>query len=200
MDNHALQIAEMLMPWLPPDGVMLDVGGNFGKVSMFVKRKRPNVTIHLFEPVSEFAAKAVRRLAEFEDVYINIVGLSDVAGGGTIYQEPHNPGWATLDANYATPEKIQHEVELMRLDDYPLERIDVIKLDIEYWEGKVLKGGRRTIDKHRPVILTELSRGSEDLWYERVGEMERLFDIGYHRIDYRVTGRKNLLLIPEARP
>ena len=90
-ENHASQIAELLMPYLPPDGVLLDVGGNFGKVSMFVKRKRPNVTIHLFEPVAVFAEKAVRRLAEFSDVYINVVGLSDAAGTGTIYEEPHNP-------------------------------------------------------------------------------------------------------------
>ena len=198
-NNHAAQIAAMLVEHLPPDGVLLDVGGNVGKVSACVKRSRPDVTIHLFEPVVPFAERAAKRLADFSGIYINAVGLSDAPGEAAIYTDPKNIGWSTLDVHFATGEKVRHSVTLMRLDDYPLSRIDVIKLDAEYWEGKVLKGGRRTIDRHHPVILTELSRGSEDLWYERVGEMERLFDIGYRRINYRVTGRKDVLLIPETR-
>jgi len=201
-ENHIEQIASMLLEHLPPDGVLLDVGGNFGKVSAEIKRHQPGVEIHLFEPVREFVVQAATRLAEYSDVFINAVGLSDAPGEMTVYTKPHNPGWSTLDVNYATPEKIRHEVMLMRLDDYsPLPRVDAIKIDVEYWEGKVLKGGRRTIDKHRPVILTELSRGSEDLWWERVGEMERLKEIGYRCDDYlkRSMKQTNILLIPEEK-
>ena len=197
--NHAQGITDMLLPYLPDGGVLLDVGGNVGKVTACVKRARPDVTVHLFEPVPLFFAKAHERLFGIDGIKMCNIGLSDVPGKATIWTvDPRNIGWSTLDKSYATDEMVKHEVTLMRLDDYPVERIDAIKLDVEYWEGKVLKGGRRTIDKHRPVILTELSRGSEDLWWERVGEMERLFEIGYQRIDYLVSKkeRKDVLLVP----
>lgn len=190
------QIVGRIVDGLPPGGTLLDVGGNVGKVTEAVVRARPGATVHLFEPVPRFAERARKRLAEFAGVTVNVVGLSDAAGEADIYTEPGNPGWSTLDPACATPEKTVTHVALMRLDDYPLERLDVIKLDVEHWEGKVLKGGRRTIDRFVPAIVSELSRGSEDIWYERVGEMERLFDIGYKRIDYRVKGRTNVIFEP----
>ena len=199
-ESELAQVTRWTLEFLPADGVFLDVGGNIGLVSEKVKLACPGVTVHLFEPIPRLAALARKRLAGLPGVTVNELGLSDVAGDADIITvEPDNPGWSTLDQTYAAPGRVVTRVKLARLDDYPLDRLDAIKLDVEFWEGKVLKGGRKTIDRFLPAIVSELSRGSEDLWYERVGEMERLFDLGYKRVDYRVKGRCNVVFEPPAK-
>ncbi|HUX15203.1 MAG TPA: FkbM family methyltransferase [Phycisphaerae bacterium] len=189
------EVVRWILEHLPPDGTLLDVGGNVGKISEAVLSERPLAAVLLFEPLPKLAEKARARLRPWPNVRIYPVGLSDRAGTAPIYTDPDNPGWSTLDSAFAAGKTVTR-VELARLDDYGFDDLDVVKLDCEFWEGKVLKGGRRTIDRCLPVIVSELSRGSEDLWYERVGEMERLFDLGYQRIDYRVTNRINVLFEP----
>lgn len=197
--THEQEVATTLIKHLPDDGTLLDIGGNVGRVSEAVKQARPDVAIHLFEPVKKFVGGASARLARFENVTINAFGLSDCDCNLTAYGHEGNPGWTTLDPAYGVEGAPFYKVSVMRLDDYPLSACDVIKIDVEYWQGKVLKGARSTINRFMPVIFCEVSRGSEDLWYESVGEFERLFDIGYERLDYRMSGRHDRLFMPVAR-
>ncbi|GJE55822.1 FkbM family methyltransferase [Methylobacterium thuringiense] len=54
-------------------------------------------------------------------------------------------------------------VEAMRLDDWldvhPVRRLDLIKLDVEGSERRVLRGARRTLDWFRPILITEYNPG-----------------------------------------
>jgi FkbM family methyltransferase len=75
-------------------------------------------------------------------------------------------GQNTLGAfAYASVESGATEtVALRRLDDIvaeaPPERIDVIKMDVEGAELRVLHGAVATIQKYRPIILFEVSESS----------------------------------------
>ena len=53
------------------------------------------------------------------------------------------------------PEK---SIPMMALDDMNLPYVDLIQLDIEGYEGWALKGGQKTIEKHKPVIIVENAR------------------------------------------
>src|SRR5262249_26351938 len=52
------------------------------------------------------------------------------------------------------------EVKLVRLDDYlqanPLPRIDLMKIDVEGAEVRVLRGARKTLERFRPLIVFEV--------------------------------------------
>lgn len=46
-------------------------------------------------------------------------------------------------------------VPVFRLDDFELETVDYIKIDVEGFETKVLEGGIKTVERDRPVIVIE---------------------------------------------
>jgi len=52
------------------------------------------------------------------------------------------------------------DVALTTIDDFAtkagLNRLDLIKMDVEGWELRILKGGAETIQRFRPVMMIEL--------------------------------------------
>jgi FkbM family methyltransferase len=57
------------------------------------------------------------------------------------------------------------DVEIITLDYYCRsikQRINFIKIDVEGYEYNVFKGGRETLKKHKPIILSELSKEKEE--------------------------------------
>ena len=48
------------------------------------------------------------------------------------------------------------DVEMVILDSLHLENVSLIKMDIEYYEDKDLKGARKTILRNKPVIIFEV--------------------------------------------
>jgi hypothetical protein len=56
------------------------------------------------------------------------------------------------------------EVQVMPLSDYleqkPLPKIDLVKIDVEGFEYRVLKGAASVIQKYKPLLYIELSDGN----------------------------------------
>ena len=48
------------------------------------------------------------------------------------------------------------EVETRTLDSYEFEKIDFMKIDVEWFELRVLQGAEQTIRKHKPVMYVEM--------------------------------------------
>ena len=44
---------------------------------------------------------------------------------------------------------------MKRLDDYALDDVDLIKIDVEGYEFFVIQGGEATITRNRPVMIVE---------------------------------------------
>ena len=48
------------------------------------------------------------------------------------------------------------EIEIKTLDSYEFEKLDFIKMDVEWFERRVLQGAEQTIKKHRPTMYIEM--------------------------------------------
>lgn len=55
------------------------------------------------------------------------------------------------------------DIQMYRIDDLNLNDCDLIHLDIEGYETKAIEGALNTIEKFRPVIITERDGGSDAL-------------------------------------
>lgn len=74
----------------------------------------------------------------------NLPGIVNLSDG---YNE--NMGCYTINGDAKTP------IPVMRIDDLGVQACDLIQLDVEGYEGEVLEGALKTIEKYKPVIALE---------------------------------------------
>ncbi|MDX6691969.1 MAG: hypothetical protein QOG15_3426 [Solirubrobacteraceae bacterium] len=158
-------VQEAMRRTVPAGGVVYDIGANVGFFTVLAARMvGEGGRVLAFEPIEATAAlareAAVRSgLADRVEVRTAAVGansgtarMCSVAAGGiwshlTTVRDPHP----------MTVEEV--EVTLVSLDDVIADGApppDVIKLDVEGAEGDVLRGAKRLLAEHRPVIVCEM--------------------------------------------
>jgi FkbM family methyltransferase len=135
-------------------GTYVDVGAHLGTHSIWFAALCPATHVHAFEPVGRFADVVRRNVAlnGMQDrVTVHQVGLSDAAGDATNRLSPeHQMGF--VDVAEARDETFP----IMRLDDVLRRRqIALMKLDVEGMEAAVLRGAKRMLSRHRPVVYAE---------------------------------------------
>jgi FkbM family methyltransferase len=182
---------------LPADAVVCDVGANFGYYSItlaaFLNR---NGRMFAFEPHPATRIRLERNieLNQLGDVItVMPYALSEAPGSVRMTNRKDNTGAAHICESGET------EVEMNTLDNFcvqqRLSRLDFVKIDVEGFEARVLKGGNNCLRSFRPVLLVELM----PLQLERAGttaaEVASLLrDCGYV---LHVSVRKRLARLTE---
>ncbi len=158
--RRALRRGERELSMLPflvdPQRMALDVGANKGDYSYFLARLCPRVIA--FECNPKIVGMLRRTVAR--NVQVEAVGLSDAAGQAVMRiprgARGHSNQRGTLAAKKIVAAVTEVPVETRRLDDYGLDDVGFIKIDVEGLELKVLEGARETLARCRPVLLLEL--------------------------------------------
>jgi FkbM family methyltransferase len=155
-----------------PQNTVLDVGANIGNHSLYLAKFTTATTIHAFEPMPrsfEHLSANMKR-NDCENVTLHNFALSDSSGVAKMnFPDPTNQGMAKI-----SEEGI--EVQVIRLDDLNIEKVSLIKIDVEGHELSVLRGGLETIRKNRPHLYIEIQ--DENL----LSEVEDfLFELSYFR-------------------
>jgi FkbM family methyltransferase len=145
-------------------GIILDIGANIGITAAPLSRHAPHAEIHAYEPISENFS-TLTKVAGF--LKLKNVKLFNLALGNEegilkmIMPLQGNSRMQGLSKAYeeGSAEKgTLYEVPLKRLDDlYPKEtEINAIKLDVENFELEVLRGGKKMLERNKPMIYCEL--------------------------------------------
>lgn len=146
-----------LLPFLAdPRRSALDVGANKGDYSYFLARLCPRVIAFECNPK---ILRMLRRTAA-RNVEVEAVALSDQTGSA-VMRVPRGARGHSNQRGTLAPKKIvvpvtEVPVETRRLDDYGLDDVGFIKIDVEGLELRVLEGARETLARCRPVLLLEL--------------------------------------------
>jgi FkbM family methyltransferase len=94
-------------------------------------------------------------------IRVEAIALSNTAGMAELRILTQDPGRSTIDdANVLKdPDgslRISMTVPTMRLDDYDLQDVSLIKVDVEGHELAVLQGAERTLRRSMPNLLVEI--------------------------------------------
>lgn len=192
-----------LQKFLRPGDVFFDVGANVGvHTAHIAKLLNGQGSIHAFEPARTTFDCLVRNslLPYGNNVYLNPIGLS--VENGTLELYKAQDGYAALNsfgAPVGSGAASGYESELSwttTLDDYVRNRdlkvITVLKIDVEGWEERVLRGAITTLLMHKPVVLIELtSDAAHNANSSLVTVMKLLQALGYDLYRY-VTANNTL--------
>lgn len=145
-----------LLPYLfNRNDCVVDVGANYGVYSWHAWSRAKKVIA--FEPQPELVAFLQRALGP--KVRVEHAALSESAGD-VVLRVPIDrmqDGRATLEEDNDLGLLPAHEIQVScrRLDDYDLDRIGFIKIDVEGHELAVINGGWGVISRDLPHLLVE---------------------------------------------
>jgi len=181
----------VLQKLLSHGDTFLDVGANIGCFSLYGARiVGSEGRVFAFEPSSREYQRLVENvlLNDLTNISTISAAVSDSEGKSilNIAGEPHS-GHNTLGQNYVYSgvESIAtEEVDTITLDEFvrtkSIERIDVIKMDIEGWEYKALLGAREILKKHRPALIIEMLGIAQSTNNNSIFRLESLLsNVGY---------------------
>lgn len=166
-----------------PGDTFVDVGANIGMITMLAARLvGPDGRVIAFEPNADVYRRLCAHVQknQLENVSPNPVGLSDAPATLTLKVWAKNKGWGTFGTLSSEEQSLltaEYQSQVCRGD----ERLNIstgtplmIKIDVEGFECRVLRGLVGTLRTHRPTVITELISGT----LRRAGSSpEELFEI-----------------------
>lgn len=195
------EVRELFRAILPPGGTAVDVGANVGwHTLLMAKLVGREGAVVAFEPHPGLQRQLAFSMAmnRLDNVRVQGCALSDRAGRGGFYcpdADGLGAGTGHLLGSAPGAEAIDVPVDL--LDNvWPtlgLQRLDLIKIDIEGWELPALRGARATIARFRPHVCFEFDGD----YIGRCGAAESDYQSFFAELGYRVfnverTGMREL--------
>ena len=144
------------------DAAFVDVGANTGVYTLFMAPRVKSVhAVEPFPPVLK-ALHANLALNAFSNVTVHEVGLGDKAGLIPFFEpadENRGGGSFREDGHDGVGQKRSADLPVVTGDAILASAgpIGSMKVDIEGFEEPALKGLRQTLEKHRPMVVAEVS-------------------------------------------
>ena len=182
--------------------VIFDVGSNIGTYTTWLAKLLPQGTIYCFEPQRLVFQILCGNLAinnlDNCHTYNLALGAEDTS---IVVEEPDYGQQEDFGIFSLVEDKVVHKsgrslvVQIKTIDnfmrEYKVDKLDLVKIDVEGMDIQVLKGARSSLAAHRPVIFIEHSDN-------RRSTLSDIVDwLGIDNYSYKVVGN-NLLAKPKG--
>ena len=164
---HELDTQRLFTKLVKPGFVIYDIGAYIGFFSLLAGRlSGPNGRVYAFEPLPD----NIERIK----LHISLNGMEDVVfcipkavfdkTNNVPYYDFGRNDWGRIDEAISSTEKYplvpRAIVETISLDEFVFRKgnpaPNLIKIDVEGREGKVLAGARQLLKKFKPIIICEV--------------------------------------------
>jgi FkbM family methyltransferase len=160
------QYTQFLLGLLQPGDVFVDVGGNIGYYTLMAASivRRPG-KVYCFEPSLASFQRIQKNVSinGFDNITLSRLALSNSKGEASLYLSSNdNSGTSGLSkaSNYSG---IDERIDTTTMDEfiktYAIDRVDVVKIDIEGHELEALEGMSDLIDRFKPLFMIEICKG-----------------------------------------
>ncbi len=187
---HSINELLLLEKVLKPDMVFVDIGANQGEFTLFAGRRMTTGRVIAFEPMPQMFAQLQEniRLNSLTNVFAHNVALSNQKGSMTIHAavDAVNEGLGTLypgSGDFKVAGTVQVEVFDEVFQQQGLNRLDIIKMDVEGSELPVLRGAHDSLVRFHPVIMLELNRAA----FAAAGYTPEVLIEYLHSLGYRLS-------------
>jgi FkbM family methyltransferase len=183
--------------------VILDIGANVGYFSLLASKINPKSSIFSFEPIKHTFDRLSYNVKQnnFQNIKLFNCAISDENRILSInVGNENNWGMSSVNNHEFTSGKIEN-INAISIDNFvkeeKIQRVDLIKLDIEGAEYMALEGMKNTLDNYSPDILIEIL-DEHLLKQNKSSEMiyNLLFSKGYVAFSIENNGVLKRLLTP----
>ena len=152
---------EALLNIVEEDYFVFDIGTNIGNTILELANKvKPGGKVIGFEPDPETYGYCLKNieLNKFENVQVHNIGLGDCNSSFFIENRiESNSGGNRINENLTDGIK---QVKVKVLDDifseFHIKKLNLMKIDVEGYEMKVLLGAKNIIQKYKPKLFIEI--------------------------------------------
>lgn len=171
--------------------VFVDVGANTGLHSLYMSNYV--AAVHAFDPYPPVVEQMRRNVErnQLQTVTIHPVGLGESAARLPFAEPPDsNQGIGSfVEEASLGAQKTGLELEVVVGDAYfashGIDRVDVMKVDVEGFEKPVLLGLRETLRRHRPILIFELTaEAGVDGLFESRADLESALPENYQLFNF----------------
>ena len=170
---------EKLLSLIDSDSVVIEVGAHIGSITVPLGKKANR--IYAFEPQPEIYECLIRNIEQnnLRNVVCERMGLAELPGFAKASAVDDSAKVNTGGMALAVAD--QGGIKITTLDcfidsQHPplLSRVDLIKVDVEGMEGKVIAGALKTISRFKPLLYVENDRPDKS-----VALIEQIIALGY---------------------
>lgn len=153
------RMIDQLCNLIPPGGVVIDAGAAIGDHTVFYGHRVGSAGLVLaYEPNPDAYACLVMNTRLQSWVHPYRMALTGFTTRVEMDYKPDNV-WASQVRHMGTNGVMGRPIDAI-MQDYDIDRLDFIKMDVEGFEPEVLSGAQVTIVKHRPIICAEINKGA----------------------------------------
>lgn len=169
------RIRQLLCPLIPVGGVVVDGGAFIGDHTVaYAEAVGPTGKVWAFECGHAALECLAVNTAHLPQVQIVTAALDE---------QPRTVGlqlnWLSESCNEISADVVTEGVPAIDLDAFTFDRLDYVKLDVEGYELRALRGARRTLAQHRPIVVVESGRQLERYGDSHEDLVAFMLDLGY---------------------
>ena len=170
--------------------VIFDVGAHHGQTARAFATSFPSAALYCFEPFPDSFATLTKNAADYPAATLEPIGFSDTSGKHEFHSNKSSPTNSLLPLDIRAAETwgngalspiARMVCDFEALDDYverkSIQRIDLLKMDVQGAEHKVLKGAEIALRSNRIAhIYMEILVGETYSGQMRFGDYLNLMD------------------------
>ena len=185
--------------YIKENSVVIDAGANYGQLSILFSKAKPNVHVYAFEAykyISEILQKNV--LINNSKVKVHNYILSDESKKNLIISESILKEFNNYGSNFVDLKKKSNQgnlVDSVKIDDLNIQQeVSFMKIDVQGYDLKVLRGAEKTIKRNKMPIIIEYSKEFESKFNYKFSDfLEILKKINY-KIEERISEANYLIV------
>jgi len=191
------EILDLAKHYVEENTVVLDVGSNFGQLTIELSKLKKNVLIYSFE-AQEFIFKLLKKNVNINNCnakcFYNLVGNESKTVKIKLTSLDRFGAYGSNNIIITDDDKKFNLIKAIKIDDLKIkEKISFIKIDVQGKDLEVLKGAKQTILKNKVPVLFEYEKLFENTYGYKFKDFENFID----EINYKIhlkSGNDYLIL------
>lgn len=192
-------VYELSKKYIKENSIVIDAGANYGQLSILFSKVKPNVKVYAFEAykyVSQILSKNVE-INNSNVIVFNCI-LGDVSEKSLVISKSYLKEFNNYGSNYIELKNKDEQgdlVDAVKIDDLDInQEISFMKIDVQGYDLKVLKGAEKTIKKNKMPIIIEYSKEFENHFNYKFDDFLQVLRTINYKIEKRISEANYLIV------